>query len=913
MKSNILILFLLALVHLGYSQYYIQGQNRFSLKWKQINTEYFQVIFIEDNEKEAQRVANILKGIYEKVNASMASTLKKTSIILQNQTVTSNGFATLAPRRSEFYQMPEQNNANLDWLSLLCIHEYRHIVQIDKFDKGLSKLAAWIMGEQGQGAVLGATTPLWFLEGDAVGIETSLSRGGRGRIPSFDMQLKAQFLEFGKLHYDKAIFGSYKDYIPDYYTIGYHLTTYAKNEFGRNIWDSVLTDVSKFPLRPFPFSNALKKESGLSTQKLYESTYKQLDSIWSLESFQSKHYEHLSVSKLDYHNALYPVEIDSNKIVYLETSYDFVSHLALYDITANKSSRIEKLANYNGTRFSYRNNQIAFTCSRQHPRWGYESYSELYIYDFKTKETRKLPFSQKAFSPTLSNDATKLAFIEVDHQNTHYLVVVNTQSGKELIRKEAPYNHQYIEPYWDNNQIVLIDFINSTNQLLILDVGTTKMTPVSEKLPYNIQTPFLRDNNIYFSAARTGIQNIYRLQNGVISPVTNCTFGGFNPSLTNTDQLLFNDYTAKGYRITKDTIRTYGPLKTHFKFYEKMVSQENLMYTLDSLPSLEYDVDKYSSFSGLINPHSWQPFYLNPTTQEVGIGAGILSQNLLSTSVGSLNYRYIPSEERHISNLKLSYLGFFPQLDFKYQYEWFPFISEDISYNIEYSSVTAAVNVPLSFYSPSWYKSIKPEVSFSRNDFTISDGEQKLSGANQELEVSNQFYVSSYKAKKDISSPFSTNLFTSYAFYFADSEQSTSFTNIFELGARTFLHHTLSFTYKYQNNETANVALTNYNILPIGYQLRTLTEINSFVFKYSLPLLYPDVKISALAYIQRIRCSLGYEYAVGDRQKFDSRYFDLIFDTNLLRYAYLMEIGIKIIHLPREEQVLPNLIFGVSF
>ena len=122
----------------------------------------------------------------------------------------------------------------------------------------------------GVGFVLGATTPLWFLEGDAVGFETFATGYGRGRLPSFNMQSQAMLLQLGSFNYDKASFGSFKTFVPDRYAFGYHLTSYVKEKYGINTWDSVMNRVATFPLRPFPFSSSLKKYTGKGTSKMYK-------------------------------------------------------------------------------------------------------------------------------------------------------------------------------------------------------------------------------------------------------------------------------------------------------------------------------------------------------------------------------------------------------------------------------------------------------------------------------------------------------------------------------------------------------------------------------------------------------------------------------------------------------------------
>ena len=81
-------------------------QNPNSISWKKIDSEHFEVIFPQEIEKQAQRATFLLERAYKYVSRSLEVLPKKISLILQNQSVISNGFVTLAPRRSEWFMTP---------------------------------------------------------------------------------------------------------------------------------------------------------------------------------------------------------------------------------------------------------------------------------------------------------------------------------------------------------------------------------------------------------------------------------------------------------------------------------------------------------------------------------------------------------------------------------------------------------------------------------------------------------------------------------------------------------------------------------------------------------------------------------------------------------------------------------------
>lgn len=161
----------------------ITQTNPASLKWYQLNTGHFKILFPKGFESQAQRMANTLETIREPEAATMGKTPRKISLILQSQSAVSNAFVTVTPRRSEFYAMPTQNYnfvGTNDWLNLLASHEYRHIAQFQHANRGFTKLAYYVMGSNAWAGLSYAAAPQWFWEGDAVAIETSFTPSGAG-------------------------------------------------------------------------------------------------------------------------------------------------------------------------------------------------------------------------------------------------------------------------------------------------------------------------------------------------------------------------------------------------------------------------------------------------------------------------------------------------------------------------------------------------------------------------------------------------------------------------------------------------------------------------------------------------------------------------------------------------------------
>ena len=146
-------------------------------RWQQIETDTVRVIYPAGLKHYADRIATVVHKMAREYPIEGEARLRKTSIILQNETSFSNGYVGFGPYRSEFYLQPNEDAfrlGGLRWEDLLAIHEYRHVQQLSATNLGLSNLVFSLFGENAYTGMVHLATPDWFLEGDAV-------ISGRGR------------------------------------------------------------------------------------------------------------------------------------------------------------------------------------------------------------------------------------------------------------------------------------------------------------------------------------------------------------------------------------------------------------------------------------------------------------------------------------------------------------------------------------------------------------------------------------------------------------------------------------------------------------------------------------------------------------------------------------------------------------
>src|ERR1035437_6781792 len=125
MKHSLLFLYtvLLFSVQTVSAQYYETGQDPASLKWKQIKTGRFTVIYPENYGPGGIMYAKSLEESYSKLLSLFPEKKFKIPVVIHNFTIQSNGYVAWAPKRIELYPTPDQNSIPLAAETQLTVHE----------------------------------------------------------------------------------------------------------------------------------------------------------------------------------------------------------------------------------------------------------------------------------------------------------------------------------------------------------------------------------------------------------------------------------------------------------------------------------------------------------------------------------------------------------------------------------------------------------------------------------------------------------------------------------------------------------------------------------------------------------------------------------------------------------------------
>ena len=925
------------------------GNNPSKLKWGKIETDHIKVIYPKDVEDDAQRVARIIQAL-NSVKSSDKPFLK-TSIIMNAQSATSNGFVTVGPFRSEFFPIQRQFSNSTNYLDLLTIHEYQHIVQFSNATRGVTKAVKNILGSWAWGGMMAMAIPRWYYEGDAVIVESEFSKSGRGGLPSFEMQYYALYNDNRNYNYEKAGAGSINDYVPDWYPLGYNMLTYGTDKFGDQLWPSVLDDAVRYKGLFYAFSKSLKRQTGLNPSQLYEESYDYYKEDYEnyLASLNLKPAETITQPTRSVVTNYYLPKPDDEGLIYIKSSYDELPHLVLRKAgKENKLTEVGIQLDRNFTTLSKSGPIVAWTQVAFDQRWRYRQLNDIYVYNISNGEKRRLTEGQRYFSPALSNDGQFVAVIHIEDNLRPNIEVLSTFNGDIVEKIPVSEYEQIAHPIWiDQDRLAVVVTKDQFSYIALYNLKSKTWQELTAPSYEQLSHPTHSKGYIYFSASYTRINNIYRvnIETLDLEKVSETSIGAFQPAVDDKkDALYYSELTADGYRIRKIDFELNPPLKFDIenKVSDKSDSHViNADQLLSNLPDTTYESKKFNKLSGIFNFHSILPEFSPPETR-----ISILSDNAFSTLSSELGAEFNSNENEWSYHFALTYAELFPVINFNYvhghrnaQFLNFSTATDTSAVFTDYiqewseDRISLGVTLPLNFSSGNLNTRFSLFSRFQYAHLNVISNFDNEDNASIEIPLTSQ-------VRDLISNPIGDANITSldFGFRFIALKRMTQRQLHPRFGVDVFFRkrdqigkellggdvtnvraaaylpglaktHSLYFTLGTQSER----ALDNYRfsdgfIYPRGYDF-SLRRDDFFKIgvNYSFPLFYPDAAIGGFAFVKRVKANLFYDHgvfgfstpplnsqsfklrSVGCELGFDFRAFRLVEVDMGLRYSYLLD------------------------
>ncbi|WP_342264929.1 hypothetical protein [Cardinium endosymbiont of Philonthus spinipes] len=623
----------IAVIH--YSCFVLLGLFTHVQAIQKIATPHFSILFDTNSTSSAERIANTLETIYKPVSKTLGVYPSPIRLILDSQSTELNAYFKPLPRHIYFDTLYYSNPyfiGNADWFDMVCIHEFRHAAQhsIEYHSTPFwLKLPyfAWNVV-----AVCGVDS--FFKEGDAVGMETALSKSGRGRLPGWEKIYKVNLLERDKVSFSRQIFGSLKHELASDYHIGYYFTTHIRRKYGAHAIQSIFEKTMR-GIPYFGFHNAVKKVTKKSIPKVYEEMNQELRLSWQkqLEGLKITPATQLTIKKpndsFDYNN---PFMDTSGNLMAWKIGIGLRAQLVQVNMAPASSKKKSSLLQKDKTILYFIKSSLppaAFAIGEgcaawlepcHHPWQANTQTIRLQHYDFKQKKRRTLVSSSRYTALAMSPNTQQLVAVTTDPSGNHLLVILETKSGKVVKKIANPDNGYYLTPSWSGeDHIIVVKTKNQQNSILRINVATSKEEIL---LPYTHEHrsyPKIYKDYLLYNSSYNGIDNIYamHLSTKACFQVTSRKYGAYLGMVHPiNNQLIFNDYSKNGMEIAAMPFdpTLWTPLEEvedrSVRYYEPLVAQEQHSDILSKVANHQYPITKHSfseDYFSLVGPDAEEP------------------------------------------------------------------------------------------------------------------------------------------------------------------------------------------------------------------------------------------------------------------------------------------------------------------
>ncbi len=892
------------------------GNNPSDIPWKVIKTSAANIIYEDGMDVEAQRIANIIEYMDENSRRSIGDTKRKIDLLVQNHTVIPNGYVALAPFRSEFYATPPQQSnllGSMDWLDALAVHEYRHALQFMNMKRGLGKFAYLIAGDTGLAVTSGLAIPNWYFEGDAVITETSMSNAGRGRTPDFTKGQRALAQEGINYSYMKSRNGSYKDFVPDHYRLGYMMLSYLRNEYGNDISGDIAREGSSWKRIIYPFSRSLHHYTGLNTYNLYWDSWTANKVRWQeqLEATRTDSYDRLTDEPRTFTNYLFPQNGENGVLYAVKESFRETSAIVQLEPDGSEQHIVDMGVNIDNY-FDWQAGTFVWTEFSTDGRRSNESFSNIFLYE--NGEKRPLTSKGKYFSPIINGDeiwATYQNELQISHidildkKSGTLKRRISFDKGAFVTRLSAINDHEVAYLLKRNNQLYIEKMDLKSDQTKLL-FGSTQHT--IDGLEYAA-------GRLYFSSSLSGIDNIYSIDavNGRdLKQITSVQIAAGDPDVSADGKMLvFNQFNTKGKYLSNAAISDellgiqFFKEPVEMQWQDRIAAKEEGGNILDRVPTQQFESEAYTGLFRGMRLHSW-----GIAGSTISPGIRLVANNILDdvSLVGSVQYNR--NEQQTAFDLNFRIARYFPVLDFALNRSGRSgfTIYNDMQERVSFTETSGrfGIQIPWNKLDGNFRSSarigVSSELAYQNGLKLVQDPEIRLD--NRTVLKGTLFTNYSRKrrmASQNLRPKKGFDVGASYQYQFLNRLQSrivvTSGVNFPGLSPNHSLY--VSAGYRIQNNNGMINPFVDDFLYTRGLETPGIyQQAGRFSLDYAFPLFYPDWGFAGLVYFKRVKFNAFYDAGIMriEGSDFDNMHVvggELLFDNNYLNLL-TVPLGIQV-------------------
>lgn len=656
-------------------------QNPRGIPWYTISTEHYDIIYPESLATEARRVATLAERYYTPLSRSLRANPERLPIVLNNESMATNGYVALAPRRSQWYATPPATAESFgptDWYTLLAVHEGRHVVQEKAMRSGLIGVMSRLFGENTTSLLSGVLYfPAWLWEGDAVGTETALTPTGRGRQPGFTARMRALAADSQHYSYYAAWQGSQRTQYPDWYEHGYVLSTYVRRHHGDSAWAKVIRTASRNPLTPFALSMSLKHHTGRSLTETHKAAIAEADSLWQGQraALTTTPATQLSPNVSHFHNWQVPQYASDGSVIAVYSDVEHVPQLVRLS-NGRRETLVDYVGLYGDIQFHVAADKVVWSEYQADPRYGERSTLVVKVYDLATRSLTRLVEGTRLLNPALAPDGKTIAATHISLSRASAIVLLDAVTGGERRRFDSVPGRTWMSLAWspDGSSLygVAVDSA-AGNALYRIDLADGNIRTVIANTFDAISRPVARESKVFYGTTSSGLDNIWVVDTVSLARamVTSRPFGAYHASIAPSgDRILYSDYSVTGLDVVEAPLDSTAWVpdaavaRAIVNLAEPLVEQEAGLAgrAADSAAAVNHPVSAptitppkaYRGYKRLFDFHSLS---LAPLSDDVNVGLSLESRNLLNTLAVNVGGVFNNNEQTGALEVGASYAG----------------------------------------------------------------------------------------------------------------------------------------------------------------------------------------------------------------------------------------------------------------
>ncbi len=931
-----------------FAQYYKTGEDPAHVKWSQVTTGPFQIIYPRGLDSLAFRYAWLLEQVTPAVMSSLGISSPSIPVVLHAYNVNSNGTVTWAPKRIELITTPPSKGLSQNWEKQLVLHEIRHVGQMHLIGRNFFRVLGWFLGEQAEGIATGLYFPKWVLEGDAVLSETLYSYAGRGREASFLMPYKAYFLSDISYSYDKWRYGSFRHYIPNHYALGYMKLSVARYYSGDQALSRVFSDITKYPYWPFIYEKTYRKNFGNRAIDLWEPAVAWYTDIWKAQDALKEPFDPgVLINRpvkdyVSYTSAAVTDNPDGTAGVYaIKSSLAQTERLVFFPGEEQEPEETVLLLGHINSSIHAGKEYLYWSETVSGYRWAHENFSVLIRYNTLTGKKEIFHNKDRYFNPNPSHSGQWLAAVHYQPSGKSCIHVLDAQTGIVYESYDTPHGEYPNEMTWseDDNLLYVLLTGESGTSLYTLNRKTGLWDTVFPPAFQSLSDIMEFDNMLYFKTDKfLDTDNIYKLDltDGRVFRLTNARFGAFDPLAVKKDgtlYLYYSYYTPQGYQLykipEKDLPGTPIDIRKEREDLPLLSSGKDTRFSIDTLRVPEqsaYPVKKYSKWKHAFKVHSWMPFYFNYdrlaqfTFQEyhksVAAGATIMSQNTLGTLTSLLGYSY--HKGFHAGHLKVESSGLLPVISLtvdindRPRTRTYPASDGQGNSRLVKTDTLPSIHVigslqtyiPFTFHRHGWFRGLVPMVQYTySNNVYAPPRPEERPVTEQYLTAGIRYYQVVRQAPRDIFPRLGFGLNIQGMWNPADNRL---FSKLFFVQAYGYLpgilrNQALKWTASVQQYTGVNTFFYpgTFQQPPRGIETKTYAPTSISVSgDYAIPIGIGDPSVPDILYIKRLQLIPFADYLQTKHPNKQKEHFwscgaDLLFDFHIFRIGLPLTAGIR--------------------